>query len=131
MSALTRAKDLLSLLAENGRLHCDLHAAFMTIIANANGGLLESVEMELLPPMGAEPACVAVYLPQPNPPASHLLWNTRPDGSRYAVDQQLASLSALVDDCLLLSGADSATLNELATAFERCAARIRLASKGP
>jgi hypothetical protein len=97
----------------------------MTIIANANGGLLESVEMELLPPMGAEPACVAVYLSQPNPPASHLLWNSRPDGSRYAVDQQL------VNDCLLLSGADSAALNELATAFERCAARIRLASKGP
>ncbi|CDY77421.1 hypothetical protein BGLT_06334 [Caballeronia glathei] len=102
----------------------------MTITAQANGGLLEPVEIELLPPMGAEPACVAVYLPQPNPQPSHQLWNHRPDGSRYAVDQQLASLSALVDDCILLSGADGATLVELAATFERCAARIRLASAG-
>jgi hypothetical protein len=128
---LAQAQDVLTLPGDDGGLHCDLHGVFMTIIANANGGLLESVEMELLPPMGAEPACVAVYLSQPNPPASHLLWNSRPDGSRYAVDQQLATLSDLVNDCLLLSGADSAALNELATAFERCAARIRLASKGP
>jgi len=100
----------------------------MTITAEINGGLLEPIEIELLPPMGAEPACIATYLPQPNPPSSHRLWNHRPDGSRYAVDQQLVALSALVDDCILMSGVDGAALLELAATFEQCAARIRLAS---
>jgi hypothetical protein len=34
----------------------------MTITAETNGGLLVLIEIELLPPMGAEPACIATYL---------------------------------------------------------------------
>ncbi|BAO90326.1 hypothetical protein [Caballeronia cordobensis] len=98
----------------------------MTVIATLNGGRLPPLEVELLVPMGDEPASIALYVENPNPHPQHQLWNHREDGTRYAVDQQVVSLQALVDDCLLLSGASCDLLKDLAATLETCALRIRL-----